>query len=248
VTPRHSAIAERLRDRIRRGELAPGDSIPSEAELCRAFGVSRGTVRQALTTLRAEGLLVGGRGKPPVVRRAGLAQSFDQLLSFSAWAHSLGRTPGARTLELTRRPASAAVADHLAIEPGELVYEYVRVRTLDGAPIMIERPSWIERVGRELLDADLDGSSVYAHLASRGVVFAEGHQRISALAADAEDAELLEVEPGAPLLEVQRLAVDHTGRPLEFSHDRYRGDAFSITLHVDVDPRSGIAYGRSTAA
>lgn len=248
VTPRHSAIAEQLRDRIRRGELAPGDSLPSEAALCDAFGVSRGTARQALTTLRAEGLIAGGRGKPPIVRRTGLAQRFDQLLTFSAWAHSLGRTPGARTLELTRRPATEAVADRLAIAPGDLVYEYVRVRTLDGAAMMVERPSWIEPVGRLLLDADLDGGSVYAQLAARGVVFAEGHQTISALAADAGDAELLGVRPGAPLLEVERLAFDSDGRPLEYSHDRYRGDAFSITLHVDVDPRSGVAYGASTTA
>lgn len=248
VTPQHRAIAEQLRDRIQRGELAPGDALPSEAQLCERFGVSRGTVRQALTTLRAQGLIAGGRGKPPIVRRVGLAQSFDQLLSFSAWAHSLGRTPGARTLELTRLRASEAVADRLAIAPGDLVFQYVRVRTLDGAAVMIERPFWIEPVGRLLLDADLDGASVYAQLSARGVVFAEGHQTITALAADAQDAKLLGVEPGSPLLEVQRLALDPEGRPLEFSHDRYRGDAFSITLHVDVDPRSGVAYGASSAA
>ena len=246
MAPRHSTIAEELRGRIRGGDLAPGAPLPSEAQLCSTYGVSRGTVRQALSALRVEGLITGGRGKPPVVRRVGLAQSFDQLLSFSAWAHSLGRTPGARTLELTRRPAPEDVADRLAIARGDVVYQYVRVRTLDREVVMVERPWWIEPVGRLLLDADLDGQSVYAQLAARGVVFAEAHQRISSMAAGAEDAELLGVPEGMPLLEVQRLALDPDGRPLEFSHDRYRGDAFSITLHVDVDPRSGVAYAASS--
>lgn len=246
MTPRHSAIADQLRERIRGGELAPGTALPSEAQLCAAHEVSRGTVRQALATLRSEGLIAGGRGKPPVVRRAELAQSFDQLLSFSAWAHSLGRTPGARTLHLTRLPASEETAGRLDVAPGTTVFEYTRVRTLDGDAVMIERPSWIEEVGRELLDADLDGSSVYAHLAARGVVIAEAHQRISSLAADAEDAELLGIAVGTPMLEVQRLALGPEGDPIEFSFDRYRGDAFSITLQVDVDPRSGVAYTASS--
>ena len=93
-------------------------ALPSEAQLTAQFGVSRGTVRQALAALRSEGLINGGRGRPPRVARSMLAQSFDQMVSFSAWAESLGRVPVARTLELARRPADAADAAKLGLEPG----------------------------------------------------------------------------------------------------------------------------------
>src|SRR5450755_3618235 len=132
---RHAAIAEALRDQIRSGELTPGSPLPSEARLTSRFDVSRGTVRQALAALRAEGLIFGGRGRVPVVRRTGLAQNFDQLVSFSRWARQMGRTPSARTLELAKRPSDAEAAAQLGSEPGAPIFSYTRLRMLDGDPV-----------------------------------------------------------------------------------------------------------------
>lgn len=238
---RHAAIAAALRGRIGSGELPPGAAITSEAELAAEFSVSRGTVRQALAALRSEGLISGGRGRRPVVSRRELAQSFDQMISFTAWAEGLGRTPSARTLELTRRPADAHVAAELDLEPETPVFQYRRLRLLDGEPVMIEASSFIEPVGRLLLDCDMDHGSVYAQLGALGVVFHEAEQSIAAVAANAEQASLLGVRRHAPLLEVRRRVRDPKGRPLEFSHDTYLGEAFAITIHNRVAlPRAGV--------
>lgn len=239
---RHAAIASSLRTRIQTGALAAGAPLPSEADLSAEFSVSRGTVRQALASLRAEGLITGGRGRPPTVARPLLAQSFDQMVSFSAWAERLGRVPSARTLELARRPVSPEVARQLDLELGASVFEYKRVRMLDGEPAMIELCTFVEPVGRLLLDCDLDGGSVYAQLGERGVEITESHQWIAAIAATAEQAELLGVARRAPLLEVRRLAFDRAGVPLEWSYDTYRGDAFAITIQNQVAlPRAGVS-------
>ncbi|MBV9466803.1 MAG: GntR family transcriptional regulator [Solirubrobacterales bacterium] len=240
--PRHAAIAQALRDGIRSGAIAAGSPLPSESRLSSRYQVSRGTVRQALASLRAEGLIVGGRGRAPVVRRPDLSQSFDQLLSFSAWARQLGRTPSARTLELARRRAGAEAAEQLGLEDGTWVFEYTRLRLLDGEPVMIERTTLLESAGRLLLDCDLDGGSVYEQLGERGIEFSEAHQTIAAIAASAQDAALLSVQRRAPILEVRRRALDPVGRPLEWSRDRYRGDAFAITIHnQSALPRAGVA-------
>ncbi len=231
---RHAAIAAQLRGEIQAGRLATGSELPSEAELSQRFAVSRGTVRQALGALRAEGLISGGRGRRPVVARSSLTQSFDQLNSFTAWASGLGRLPGARTLELARRPASERVAAALAIEAGTPVFQYKRVRLLDHQPVMIEHTTLIEPVGRLLLDCDLDHGSVYAQLAERGVLFHEAQQSISAVASSAEQSALLEVARRAPLLEVRRVAFDARGSALEYSLDTYRGDVFTITIHNQI--------------
>jgi GntR family transcriptional regulator len=248
AVPRHAAIAQALREEIRSGELVPGTALPSEARLSERFEVSRGTVRHALAALRAEGLIVGGRGREPVVRRAGLSQSFDQLVSFSMWARQLGRTPTARTIELARRPADPEAAEQLGLAPGDPVFQYKRLRLLDGEPVMIERTTVIEPVGRLLLDCDLDGDSVYGQLGARGIEFSEAHQTISAAAAGAEDAELLGIARRSPILEVCRRALDPNGQPLEWACDRYRADAFEITIHNQhALPRADVALRTAQA-
>jgi len=240
--PRHAAIAHALRNEILAGELAPGSPLPSEAHLSARFAVSRGTIRHALSSLRGEGLIAGGRGRAPVVRRPGFAQSFDQLVSFSMWARQLGRTPSARTLELARRPADPESAEQLGLHAGTPVFQYKRLRLLDGEPVMIERTTMIEPVGRLLLDCDLDAGSVYAELGARGVVFSEADQTIAAIAAGGDDAALLSIPRRSPLLEVRRRALDPEGRALEWARDRYRADAFEITIHNQhALPRSGVA-------
>jgi GntR family transcriptional regulator len=238
---RHAAIAAAIREQIESGALAQGAALPSEAELLERFSVSRGTVRQALARLRSEGLVSGGRGRRPVVSRAALTQSFDQLISFSAWAQSLGRKPSARTLELARRPAGPTEAGALGVEPGTSVFQYKRVRLLDGEPAMIELSTFIEAIGVLLMDCDLDGGSVYAQLGERGVVFSEANQAIAAVAADAEQASLLAIPRKSPLLEVTRSVFNLQGAAVEYSRDSYRGEAFMITLHNQLAlTRSGV--------
>lgn len=242
TVPKHAEIARALREEIRTGALAPGSLLPSEAQLSERFSVSRGTVRHALAALRSEDLIVGGRGRAPVVRRAGFSQSFDQLVSFSMWARLLGRVPSARTLELTRRPADAEVAPHLELEPGDPVFQYTRLRLLDGDPVMVERTAMAEWLGRLLLDCDLENGSVYEQLGQRGIQFSEAQQTITAIAAGGEDAALLGVPRRSPILEVRRRALDPDGRVLEWARDRYRGDAFAITIqNQSTVPRSGVA-------
>jgi GntR family transcriptional regulator len=240
--PRHAQIAEVLRAQIRDGALAAGAPLPSEAKLIEQFGVSRGTVRHALAALRAEGLILVSRGRVPVVRRGGLVQSFDTLVSFSRWAQQLGRVPSAQTIELARRSSDPETAAQLAIEPGTPVFTYTRLRLMDGAPVLVERTNFLESAGRLLLDFDLDHGSVYEQLADGGIELVEAQQRISAIAASAEDAALLQIPRRSPVLAVRRRASTVDGTVVEWSHDHYRGDMFEITIHnEDVLARSGFA-------
>jgi GntR family transcriptional regulator len=240
--PRHALIAEALRAEIRDGALAPGSPLPSEAKLMERFAVSRGTVRHALSALRAEGLIMVSRGRVPVVRRNGLVQNFDTLVSFSRWAQQLGRVPSAQTIELARRPCDPESAEQLAIEPGTPVFSYTRLRLMDGVPVLVERTNFLESAGRLLLDFDLDHGSVYEQLAEGGIELVEAQQRISAIAASAEDAALLQISRRSPVLSVRRRASTVDGTVVEWSHDHYRGDMFEITIHnEDVLARSGFA-------
>lgn len=229
--PLHVVLAVELRRRIHTGQIPVGEPLPSESELCREFGSSRGPVRQALATLRDEGLIGGGQGRRAVVLDAVPSQPFDAFLSFSRWAEMVGRTPGQRTQEIALRRADPAVAAALEIAPETPVVQLVRLRLLDGVPAMVERTTFVESVGRALLDVDLDAGSIYAYLTEeRDVDLHAARHTLDAIAADAADAVLLDVAEGAPLLRERRLTTTSAGLPVEWSDDRYRSDVATVTI------------------
>ena len=236
----HEMIADSLREQIRVGDLPVGAPLPSESQLCDRWNASRGPVRQALATLRAEGIIAGGRGKPPVVRMTSVGQPFDTLLSYSAWAHSAGHKPGQRTLELALRRADEHAASVLRIEAGTPVVQVLRLRYLDGEPAMLERATFVEHVGRRLFDFDCDSGSLWAYLLSQGVQFATASHVIDAVAADSVDAKHLDVPEGAPLLRQQRTTRSAEGEVLEYHDDRYLPAIVSFTLENNFDARCAL--------
>jgi len=240
--PLHARVAEEIRGRILHGELPPGSALPSEARLCAEFGASRGTIRAALAALRREGLIGGGQGRQPTVRDNTLSQPFENLLSFSSWAEQLGRVPGQQTVELARRGASETVAHELALAVGTPVVEILRLRLLDGEPVMLERASFVEPVGRLLFEMDIDAGSIYAYLTEHGVDLHSARHTMDAVGADETDADQLGLDLGAPLLRERRRATSADGVPLEYGDDRYRPDRVTFTIDNSRPASPGLAH------
>ena len=226
--PAHVRLADALRAAITSGELLPGDALPGDAALMDATGLARGTVRQAVAALRAEGLVRTRQGARTTVLSRPRLQPFSELLSFSAWARQIGAEPSARVVELGRRAVDDRLADELRVERGAPCWTLLRIRLLDGRPVLVERAVYPEAIGALLVEADLERGSVYEALAASGVVVASGHHRISATAADDDDAALLGLRVGAPVLRQERTVFAADGAPIEFSDDRWRGDAIVL--------------------
>lgn len=237
----HEMIADSLREQIRLGDLPVGTALPSESQLCERWKASRGPVRQALAALRAEGVIAGGRGKRPVVCPTPIGQPFDTLLSYSAWAHSIGRTPGQRTLELALRRADEHTASVLHIDEGVPVVQVLRLRYLDGEPAMLERATFVDHVGRRLFDFDCDSGSIWAYLLSQGVRFSAASHVIDAVAADPVDSTHLVVAQGDPLLRQQRITRSVDGEIIEYHDDRYLPAMVSFTLENTLDARCALS-------
>ncbi|MBO1330590.1 GntR family transcriptional regulator [Streptomyces sp. VRA16 Mangrove soil] len=236
--PLHQRLGAEFRRRIEAGEWPEGQPVPSEAQLCEEFGTSRGPVRQALAQLRAEGHLVGGRGRPPVARRVTPSQPFASLMSFTQWARSIGREPGQYTVEVARRRAGPDTAARLGLDEGAPVVDLVRLRHLDGVPAMVERSTFVLEAGAHLFAVDPDAGSVYEALIARGVDLHHARHTIDAIAADPEDAELLDVAIGHPLLRVRRLAYTGDGTPVEYADDRYLPSMATFTIENTVGGRT----------
>ena len=242
----HERVSATLRERVGRGEWTAGMRLPSEAALCREFGTSRGPVRRALAALREEGVIVGGRGRAPVVGRVVPTQPFSTFSSFTEWARSIGKTPGQRTIEAASRPAPSTVAGLLGLDEGAAVVQVVRVRLLDDVPTMVERTSFAPDIGALLEDMDADRGSLHAHLIARGVDLRRARHTIDAVAANPLDAEALEVGPGSPLLRERRITYDSARRPLSYADDRYRPELATFTIENEVDRRSPLTRSDPT--
>ncbi|MGW6688265.1 GntR family transcriptional regulator [Streptomyces sp. NPDC054961] len=233
-TPLYRKVAADLRTAITAGEYGSGSRLPAEDELARRYEVSRGTVRQALAALRTDGLVTSRRGTRRVVLGGGPARdgAVAELRSFTRWARSLGREPGGRTVSVDRGEADAGEAEQLRIPAGSPVHRVLRLRTLSGSPVMVERTTYPEAVGALVAAMPFDTVSYSDRLAAHGVLFTDAHHTIDIAAADADDARLLGCRTGEALLRERRRSTDLAGVPVEWSQDRYLPGTVAFTVHT----------------
>lgn len=234
-------LSDEFRRRVVSGVWPEGTKVPSEAQLCQEFNVSRGPVRQALAGLRLEGILAGGQGRAPIVRRTAPSQPVETFLSFTEWVEMRGRVPGQKTFEIARRPAGLTVAGQLGIDPEEPVVSLLRLRLVDDVPTMIERTHFVADIGSMLFDFDTDSGSTFRFLRAQGVDLYSARHTIDAVAADATDVDLLRVDPGTPLLRERRITSTATGRAIEYAEDRYLPDQTNFVVENIISQRPAIA-------
>ncbi|MFD3842072.1 GntR family transcriptional regulator [Streptomyces sp. NPDC058642] len=245
MAARHEEIADALRRAIDREEYTVGSRLPAETDLAAQYDVSRGTVRQAVAALTAEGLIGSRQGARRVVLASRRSQSFAELRSFAQWARAMGREATGRVVAQEYRPATQEDAVRLQLRAGTKVLHVLRVRGLDGEPVLLERTVYADWISPAVEPIEPDCPSVTQRLYDdRGLVFAYGEHVIDAVAAGAQDAELLLVRRTSPLLRVRRVTTTREGRPVEWSDDRYRSDAVSFSVHNSMDNN---ALARKTA-
>ena len=210
---KHAQISGELEAGIARGELAPGDRLPPERALAEQYGVSRMTVRQALQTLEARGLL----------RRA-IGRNGGSFVAEPKLERDLGTSLSA---QLARAGVVAGAEILSAHDDGDAV-EIVRVRLADGEPFALERSRFPSDRFAGLLQLDLSGS-LYELLAEHfGAAPVRAVERLEPVLADADEAAALHVHVGAPLMLVDRTAYDEAGLVVEIARDVFRGDRTRI--------------------
>lgn len=215
-TSLHRQVYLVLRDRLLAGVLQPGEQLPPEPALCEQFGVSRITVRRAVSDLEEEGLLgrVQGRGTyvrvQPPLPAAGHGEGYTEDLRHLTTGTTV------KVLELGEVPAPPRVAARLQLAAGSMVQRSVRVRVRQGLP-MVLLTAWVPMpLAANITHADLTRYPLHHLLSGRGVRVGRLVQEISAMLADPLQGERLQVEVGSALIVVDRIVHEQAGHPVEF--------------------------------
>ena len=232
-TSKHEQVRGRLIEVIE--TLQTGDRLPPERELASRFGVSRMTLRQAISSLATAGYVVRVQGDGTFVADPTISKS-SELTGFSEDMAARGFRPSSRLLAISHVSAGAALGQELVLSPEEMVFHLERVRMADGIPMCLETIDLPAHLTPGLDRQPLD-QSLYEILSTvYGIELFEADQVISPTVVNQAQADLLRVPVHSPALIVKRIGYDKKRRPIECAMSIYRGDRYDIRMTVRRNP------------
>jgi GntR family transcriptional regulator len=232
--PRYQQLRDDLVRRIAAGEWAPGEAIPTEAELSTAYAVSTGTLRKAIDLLVAEGVLTRSQGKGTFVRRPRFDSSLFRFFRFKS-ADGEQVRPTARILQRSIVAPDAAVREALQLGPRAKAIHLARLRLVDGRVVLAEQ-IWVPRDGFEpLASLAIDDFGdllypLYERLCKQVVATAREALRVGQ--ADKGVAKTLGLSAGDPVIHVDRVAFNFAGVPVECRSTVGAADGFRYEIEI----------------
>ncbi|MGX6739320.1 GntR family transcriptional regulator [Streptomyces peucetius] len=227
MVPKHAQLRAILVDMCT-NQLSPGDALPSERQLCLDHGVSRVTVREALSQLVADGLAVRVHGRGTFVAER-THRSELGLASFHEDMRRLGLEPGTVVLSIDREDPSPATAAALRMAEKHQAWHVRRLRLANQAPISVEDAWYNADLLPELDSVDFT-ASVYETLDSRfGYPVDRAEQTVGAGPASSETAALLGIRKGTAVMTFDRIAYSGE-QPVEHAYSWFRADRYQLHM------------------
>ncbi len=225
--PLYFQVSSRLEGAIRSAAIPAGARLENEIAIAERLGLSRPTVRRAIQELVDKGLLVRRRGiGTQVVQGSGVTRQVE-LTSLYEDLKSTHHEPGTHVLVHKVVPASEQVAESLGVALGSDVVYMRRQRSTDGVPVAVME-NYVPAEFSDITTEQLEQRGLYQIMRGRGVTIRIAKQRIGARRAQGDESELLDIDKGGPVLTMERVAYDNSGRAIEYGHHCYRPDMYSF--------------------
>jgi GntR family transcriptional regulator len=227
--PLYKQLAQILQQRIKTGIYSGGEKLPSERELSEIFKVSRITVTAAIQELEQNGLVIRKKGKGTFVTRPRIV-GLSSFGSFTSDILQRGMVPSSQIIEISTVLADENLVTHLGLELNEPCIKLSRVRFANETPVAVETTYLPAKLVPGLEKEDLEKGSLFAVLERRFGLHPSWSEGIfEAASARPDQAQLLKIKPGAPVLLVHRVTLDKNDVPLEWANSIYRADSFSFS-------------------
>ncbi len=235
--PLYTRIQEYIAELILSGKLKPESKIQSEREFSEDLGVSRMTVRKALTELVNEGLLERKHGSGTYVAKPKITYELVELVNYVQAMELRNIATSTQLLEFNEMVASRRLAEILEIEIGAPIYHLVLLRFANRVPVILERGYFPCDYCPKLEDWNLEKTSTIDLLTSvYGIRLGRISQSVEAVAATDQVAQQLRVDEGIPLLMLSRLIISRdTEKPVVFSQDFLRSDYARIHTDINIE-------------
>ncbi len=227
-SPLYHQLMQRLLEDIERGTYPVGSRIPPEHQLEELYKVSRVTVRRALAELTADGLLEKKQGKGTFVSTPRISQDLKSIHSFHDACKQNGFQGSTTVVYVREKEADTADIEELNLRTGDRVLETLRICSADGVPVVLERNHF--SMAYSYLENENLSGSLYNVLRDYGIEPRQATHDISMAYATENQAKMLDVEPGAPLMRLHEVVYDQKGRPLHNSLQLIRGDRFVFRI------------------
>jgi len=230
-----------LRQRLLDGDFGD-DALPGEHTLAQTYGVSRLTVRRAMDTLAADGLVSRRQGRGTFAQAPAEMATPQQGASVDALMMHLSRMgmhTQVKLLALTVEPASPAVAARLEVAVGAPVHHSVRVRSYEDAVFSYLHTYVPDAIGKRISRKALGSKPLLQIFGDLGIRVMGAEQTVTAVMADPDSAQALQVPVASALLNIRRLVRDTSGQPVEYLDARYRPDRFEYRLDMQAHETSG---------
>lgn len=233
--PIYYQLGETIKELIEKGELKPGDVLPAEREYAEMFQISRMTVRQAFTQLVNEGYLhrIQGKGTFVAERKLKIEQALQGLTSFTEDMEARGMKPGSQLVSFEIIPATSLIAKQLGIQEYGPVYEIKRIRLADHMPMALET-NYISANFIKGLTEKIVNQSLYSFIQEQlGMKISHATQVIESSIASELEAKYLQIQPGAPVMLIQRNTFLKDGTPVELVKSSYRADRYKFMIQLN---------------
>jgi len=226
--PMYFRIQQSILEQIQQGQLKSGQQLPTETELAQRYQVSRITAKRALDELVRQGWAFRQRGRGTFVAKARI-RDISGFRSFSEDVQARGLVPGSQVLQFEEVKPDIETWGRLHLGEDEPVYLLKRLRLANGEPVAVETAYLPCRLCPGLINEDLGRNSLYAILISKyQVVPTWADAEIEASEATSEQASLLKLKPGKPVLTACRITFSANYDVIESVNSVYRGDSFTF--------------------
>lgn len=233
--PKHYQVVQILREIISSGQLKPGDQLPTEQALCSRYGVSRGTVRQALSALVHANLVTREPGRGTFVNPSGNRSLHFTLASFVEDMRRQGTQASTRLIRCQVIPAPLDIQRRLRLRPRTPVIHIERLRLANDRPVLYEQRYLAEKLCPALVKHDLETESIHDLLTRRyDIPLTRAIHTIEVRLLSRSESKLLLVPPGTPAFFVDRLTYTTGDRPVVCYQALYNSDEYHFRAEIDL--------------
>ena len=231
--PLYFQLKQILLDKIGNEEWLTGNLIPSEQELQETYGLSRTTVRQTLSELVNEGFLDRQRGRGTFVTTPKITHNPGDRQGVSDYLRQHGIEPGWQVIEREYRIGEEGICEKLLLPAGSELFYLHRMRLANGEAIGSHKAYFPKGIAGQLnIDLLEEGGSLHYLSEAPKLATSKAIRSIEATLATEEEHTLLDVDIGAPILQIERVTIAEDGKPLEFLVASYRGDRFKYQVTI----------------